>query len=508
MSEDPPYPTETQTPDDLTSGPVAGPKVYHSEIDPELKTIAIKKMVEAVKGNGLKPDDVDITKFEGETLEFLAITELVLDTKLSIKHQAGKVTGPMLLPNTNAFQETIDKEAHKIAHSPDVVERIRDAVLDRKDKGLCLKNIKIKLPFLHKDMVVHEACKPCNAKGKVKCTRCHGKQEEPCPRCQAQGAEICPTCGGRQFISGPNGQNQNCQRCNGQGRVNCTQCHGKREVPCTLCKAVGTMQCKQCNGHAWNSVIGMAEIDPIAHYDFDRNGIPSQALEKIDKLGADIQHHANINIIHRHAELEKDRDDISIPYHIKAPLARVTFRLKDRLDVPAFLFGIQGALHDMPPFLEKIMSPGIKSLKAAAMGQGDSAQHLQKAGRYRTLKNLILATSKYSPKKALRITMEQNPLGLSEDNAKKMILMTKQALSLIGKKPAQIGLSIGALVAAFIGAGYVLAARTSLIVLLPQTNLAIALDGLCALLCAGVGYIITKAYAKHAVQKSLTKLFS
>ena len=505
MDDQPPYPPE-EPPQPAEA--VAGPKVYHSEIDPELKTMAVKQMVEAVKGNGLKAEDVDITDFEGETLEFLAITELVLDTKMSIKRQSGKVTGPKLLPNQAAFQEELNKETHKIAHNLDVVERICKAVLERDDKGLCLKGVMIKLPFLHKDFVAHEPCSACGAKGKIQCARCHGKGEEPCPRCQARGTEICPTCGGRQFVAGPGGQNQHCQRCNGQGRVSCSLCHEKREIQCTICKAVGTTQCKQCNGHAWNSVLGLAEINPIAHYDFNREGIPLQAQEKLDILGSDIQHHSHIQIVHRHKELEEERDDISIPYHIKVPMAQVSFKLKEKLDVPAFLFGTQGKLWDEPPFLEKIMSPGIKALKQAAMGQGDVAAHLQKAGRYKTLRHLILATSKAGPKKALKAVLEKNPIGMEEENTKKMIMMAQQALSLIGKKPKQMGFMLGALIAGAIGAGYYLGARAIIIPHLPQSNLTIATDILCVLIAAGAGYLCARAYTKQAVHKALERLFA
>lgn len=470
--------------------------------------MALKQMCTAVKGNGIKAEDVDITKFEGETLEFIAITELKLDTKIAIKHQAGKVTGPLLVPNSGAFQEAVDKEAYKIVHSLDVVERIRDAVLERPDKGLCLQNVLIKLPFLHKDFVSHEPCNPCASKGKINCPRCHGKGQEPCPRCQARGSETCPTCSGRQYIQGPNNQNQQCQRCNGSGRVSCTQCHETREIHCNQCKAAGTIICQQCNGHAWNSVIAMAEINPVALYSFDRGNIPQQPLDKLDLLGPDIQHHSDIQAIHRHKELEEERDDISIPYHIKAPMAQVEFKLKDKLEVPAFLFGTQGVLYDMPPFLEKIMSPGIKALKHAGLGQGDVAKHIQKAGRYRTLRHLILATSKLGPKKALIAVMGKNPIGLPEESAQKLIMMSKQALSLIGKKPQQIGSALGFLICALIFAAYYFAARPAISPELPNANMALGVDVLGGLGALAIGYIVAKSYIKSALQKSLESLFS
>ena len=254
----------------------------------------------------------------------------------------------------------------------------------------------------------------------------------------------------------------------------------------------------------------MAEIDPVAHYGFQRSEIPSQALEKLDLLGSDIQHHADIEVIRRTADMEKEHDDISIPYHIKVPMAHMEFQLKT-LSVPAFLFGIQGRLFDTPAFLEKIMGPGIKALKNAATGRGDVAAHLQKAGRYKTLRHLILVTSKTSPKKALKIVMEKNPHGLSEEGAKKLILMAGKAMSLIGKKPRQIGYGLGFLTAVLAGAAYYFAGRiyisAYISAFLPVPNPVIIADGLAGLLALGIGYMVARIYAKHALQKSLEDLF-
>ena len=78
----------------------------------------------------------------------------------------------------------------------------------------------------------------------------------------------------------------------------------------------------------------------------------------------------------------------------------------------------------------------------------------KKPENIKTLRSLILATSKLKPKKALETVLEQNPIGLSEENTKKMILMAAQALKLLGKRPQQIGMVLGALVAAGLGGAY------------------------------------------------------
>ena len=225
------------------------------------------------------------------------------------------------------------------------------------------------------------------------------------------------------------------------------------------------------------------------------------------ELQSDIQHHSDIEVVHRHAEMERERDDIMIPYHIKAPMAEVEFMLKEKLPVPAFMFGIQAKLYYMPPFLEKIMGPGIKALKQAAQGQGDVAAHLQKAGKYRTLRHMILATSKLPQKKALIAIMEKNPIGLSEENTKKMIVMIARALSLLSKRPRMIGAALGLTLAIALGGLYYAAGRAELLPMLPKVqHAALAADGIIALLCVGMGWLTAKLYVKTSVKKALARL--
>ena len=526
MSGEPPYPPEdgeelppgatfsNDPHDDPTQEAVhdpenkhGGAKVYHSEIKPELREIAMKQMLEAVKGNGIKADDVEMTKFEGETLEFLAQTELKLMNKNIIKHQMGKVTGPKLLASTEMFQEEADKEMNKIAHSYDVIERMRDAILNREDKGLALSNIKVKLPFLHKDFVVHQPCRPCGAKGQLVCQRCAGKGQESCPRCHGRGSETCPTCAGRQYIQGPNNQNQQCMHCNGTGRTPCSVCHEARQITCSVCKGKTTTLCQQCNGHAFNSVICMAQIDPVCHYGFQRDEIPKQALDKLDLLGSDIQHHADIEVVRRTADMEREHDDIGILYHIKVPMAHVGFELKN-LAVPAFLFGIQGQLYDASAFIEKITSPGIKALKRAALGQGDVAKLLGDAGKYRSLRDIILDTSRMKPKKAMEKALRDNPLGLPEETAKKLIIMSQKALQLLNKKPKQIGTIIGFVTAAAIGAAYFVLGREALPPMIPMPNAQLLSDGIGACAAALVGYLVGSTYINISLKKSLTAILA
>jgi hypothetical protein len=104
--------------------------------------------------------------------------------------------------------------------------------------------------------------------------------------------------------------------------------------------------------------------------------------------------------------------------------------------------------------------------------------------------------------------MKENPIGLPEDTAKKLIVMAGKALSLIGKKPRYTGIAIGLLLAGLITAGYFTAGQAIIYPHLPNTNVALGTDVLAILAALGIGYAATKTYIKSAMQKSLETLFS
>ena len=262
------------------------------------------------------------------------------------------------------------------------------------------------------------------------------------------------------------------------------------------------MTCQQCNGHGWVSALCHSEIELVTSYDFDRENLRPDVIEVVEEQGAEIRHHSIIGLVERAQDDEKKTQTIEVFYHIKAPIADTTFKLKS-LEIPALVFGTQGMIRNTPPFLEKIMGKGMKELQSAAKGQGDVAAHLQNAGRYKTLRLIIMATAKTSPAKALKAVMERTPIGLSEDTAKRLITMTTHALKHIGKKPKMLGIAIGGITAALLFAGFFIFGKAHI----PQLPVPpIAIDAAATILSATLGFVIGRAYTKSAVQSALKKL--
>lgn len=246
----------------------------------------------------------------------------------------------------------------------------------------------------------------------------------------------------------------------------------------------------------------------IGNYDYDKSNLQDKTIRVLEHLGEQIQYHTFIGANDRPKDTEKQTTTIDILLHIKAPTANIEFEIKGKtktlMTIPAYMFGRLGAVYETPPFLEKILTPGIKSLRLAAQGQGDVAAHIRKSGRYRTLRQIIMMTAKTNPRAALGGILEKNPIGLSEENTKKLIVMAQQALKHIGKRPRQIGYVLGILTATGLLALY----YQFLQGMLPTNMPPIVIHSIALICAATAGYILSDIYAKTSIQKTLKNLFS
>ncbi|MBK7362285.1 MAG: hypothetical protein IPJ01_08300 [Micavibrio sp.] len=161
---------------------------------------ALEEIRVAVRGNGLNPRMVTAKKVEGKIVEFEATLTLSLRQRTMEKVVGGKKTEGEKVDGPQGMREALDRDRLKILSTEDSKKKIIAKISERKDKGFGTRNEIIKLPFLTKEYVHHQACRTCSAHGELKCQRCNGKGAELCPRCNGQSMEICPQCRGAQLI--------------------------------------------------------------------------------------------------------------------------------------------------------------------------------------------------------------------------------------------------------------------------------------------------------------------
>ncbi len=489
--------TPPPSPENTGQGP-------QNALDPALLRLAADTLREALKGNGVKSEDIVLETHNEAFLEIPAVIVCTFQTKRATQRHAGKVTGPIPVQNAQDFQRLLTEDEKSLFQKPDIRDRIKETLLAQKDGGLALQKTLIPLPFLHKRFVYSESCKACRGQGKSLCTRCNGKGSEHCPRCYAAGVETCPTCGGRHTIPGSNGQNQLCLRCNGTGKIPCSQCHQSRKILCTACRGKAVILCVSCKGHGVNSVVEIIEQNINATFELDQTQCPARILPFLLSLKSNLRHHAHIAVA---PEMLAEDPKILLPQKLILPFADYTLKLPT-LEVSGILLGTQGALYDFPPFLETVMQQGIADLETAARDRQNTASLILRSARYKTLRTLIQATLHYGPSKALPIVLQKTPLGLSQATAHTLIQHTALSFQNIAGHSRGIGMALGLVLALSSGALYFVGVRPLLqpqIMALP--HLPLTLDLLTVLACIALGKYVYSRTLKHAIRHALAPLF-
>lgn len=484
----------------------------------EYKDNAMNKVKEMLKGNQFDPDDVILEKMEGEILHFQAENMLTIVTKNSNKKVSGRIEGPILVSNDQAAREAMNNEYISLSKDSNLEKKIREVLLNREDQGFALHNNVIPLPFWKKEFVVYEACHTCKAKGTIICQPCAGKGIDQCPRCNGSGIDHCGHCNGAQMIQGPQGNQVQCPICNGNGHISCRSCGQSGTVQCSRCRSKGITQCPNCKGSAWISMIFVQEIEARTAFDYPRNRLPEKVVAMIEKHGAKIKDHANIEISEdmvsmvnfddsekskMHEEDNKKHNyKIPIIYEVFLPYGHMEYNIAGK-SYYTFLFGTQERLTHVSPFLDDVLVNGLRKLSDAAENRGDIVENLLKAAEYRTIKEGIsYTTSMHSLSKAKKMLLKSNALGLSNETAVNIIKKTDFILQNITKKPRSIGLVISTIITMGLFCTFFMSPlRNTIASLIPNYNLHIIIDIIYLILSTFLGILSIKMICASTIKK-------
>ena len=505
---------ETEIPQDTKIQKIAIPENYKNDA---LNTVKL-----LVKGNQFDPEDIKLEAFEGEILHFQAENMLTIHKKITQKTVPGRLKGPVQLAGESAVHEAIDKSYLSLSGDLAVKRQIRDAILERDDQGFGISNEIVKLPFWKKEFVFFEPCQTCKTSGNVTCLPCHGKGTEICARCNGSGASSCTHCNGAAMIQGPNGNQIQCPICHGQGRTSCNMCNQTGKVECKTCRTKGTTTCPNCQGNAWNSHIYHLEVEARTAFDYPRNRLPDKVVAMIDQYGVKIREHATIEISQdkessvnlddeekqkKLETLDKNKDlRLPILYEVKIPYGHIEYDIAGK-SYYTFLFGKNGELSHVSPFLDDLTSQGVRKLEDAAEMRGDVNYNLAKAVEYRTVKEGLYFAMRFGSGKAQRALKSKNKLGLSNGAIKKIITLSDKALKNITKKPRIIGLGIASLLHVGAFSTYFLSPlRAMMTGHIPNISLHIVLDFLALAVSSYIGVLFIQGVALSEIKKIMRSI--
>lgn len=475
------------------------------KVSPSLLDAALALVKAAVKGNGLAPEKVTFDTFEGHVLHLETFERFKIEPRISEKLVHGKEKGEVV-GSQQIAREKAQALVARVTLNPDVKKNTVEILKKRADLGFGLDSFYINLDTMNKVFVVHEICPVCSGASKMLCQTCQGSGKKVCIKCHGKLEIVCPVCRGMKFMNTTAGRTQ-CTRCYGKGEAPCKMCQRRGFTQCPQCKGGGRAQCRNCTGTGWHSHITRVEIRAKSRFDFDRESMPPEMPELLEKLRGEVvtDKHGQVSIIEdktREEELNQssDKDEYVIPYKLHIPWGHIRFVLDAEL-LEGKLFGFRPALVHTPPFLEKTAQVGLKLLAEAANTKRNAADRISEASRYRAVAETLVVTSQNGKRKALELLHRRYPFGFSAETLKRMVLQAEKAQHNVTRRTRMIGMMIGlSIVAVLDWAYYVGPGRKFLLSLAGSEALQ---QNLADLMLVALGGIITTLAMQISSAKAL-----
>lgn len=409
---------------------------------------ALARLVAICRGNGVNIKSIKVAKADVQEVAFSAGTFFELQPSSSEKTMPGRQQAGEVLHDPRDVERIAREMMDRAASNRSVEELLRNHLTTRKDKGFMLQDVKIPIKAMDRTVCWHEPCATCNHTGQVRCQQCNGQKYTPCRQCHGQTMMQCPLCRGTGNVAGNKGP-QPCGKCHGMRRIPCAQCGRTGKTPCPTCRGAGLTTCQTCRGQAYSTHIVTLGLTAITRADYTRAQVPEHMTFLIESNGHAMVAAGDITV---RPQAMQEANKMGVHYNASFSFADITFQIGNK-PVKAEAYG-QGKFVRLPTILDQMLSAPLQALTRAARGEGDVAQSLHEAGRYRAIAYTLVTTIRANATQTTQRLLKKYPEGLSQEMAIKIGKAADAAVAKITQKPRYIGLALGLVTVAALYAFY------------------------------------------------------
>jgi hypothetical protein len=448
-----------------------------------------------VEGNGLKAEQVRLARHETLVHQVPGFVQIELVPEILTQQHRGN------LPRGKAVlgQEVVEQEAAallpQLAVDETVLSQLVEQVSKDDGRGFGMKAFQLKLQAGAAEYSMVRRCPRCNGAAAYNCARCSAQTTVVCGGCNGQGAAPCQQCHGSGQYQRGDGQRVSCLRCNGQGRMICQTCNGQRRTKCPLCNGLGRTPCDDCNRTGFLTDIYSLSFRADGKFQLDRQQVPQNVLDIIDKLGVRRIATQKLVQVFRIGVSGKDRV-VTVPLLAFLPIAQAEFTIEGK-PYAASIAGLPGVILSIPPLLDNAVKPGLGALYKLSKGPMATGALIEQACKYRLVRQTLTGLTHHPKRQVFAMLQKEYPVGLSEKYAKAAVQYADRALLAMGRTPRLQGLALGTLAAGAIAAAYFFYVRAQL------NNPAPALDFAVWGLGFGAAFMIIRLMAAEALKNIL-----
>lgn len=273
-----------------------------------------------------------------------------------------------------------------------------------------------------------------------------------------------------------------------------------------MCKGKGQLPCHECNSTGWRSHVTTVQFKATGKFSYQQDHLPPDVIPVINDLGPALitGEHAESAIVEdtgRNEEFDQksDKAEFVVGYDTLLPWGELEVKLKS-MPIRCKVFGFQGELLDVTPFMEKVTAKPLSLINEAALRADIIETNLKQAGKYRMIRETIFAASRFSLSKGLAYLEKKYPFGYQTGTLKTALVNTDRILKNITRAPRKRGFIFGLIASAAISGGYLYAHIGTLIdPLLPMPSKGIAPDIAALSIAIFAGIYTIKITAKNAL---------
>lgn len=516
-----------------------GKDLYNPEQGvPDLAETAGKHIASWVAGNGLQATDVKVTDKQQDVYSFEVGVDLEFIPIVVEKREHGKSSSGLVCESKMDMQKNIEEIKTQDLETQEVMGLVGAKIKQSPLQGWGLKQ-KLPLKEIGAEFIYHETCPQCKGKKKESCSKCTGKGKIACFNCKGFGLMECFSCNGAGTITGPDGTQKECSKCHGKRKSKCIECQGKKFMICDMCRGSKYQNCKSCSQTGYHTVRNHVSFETRVSTTVQTENFPPAVFALWEATGEKTfvaDKHAQAMLLapdevvvspteaphpapqEEHAAMpgqvlpEQEQAppsapvqgdvDLRLRYHVEVPYGHAEFAIGEKR-YESDLAGYQSWLVKIEDFIDPLVKQGIGALQKIVKGPMAQSSLIDKALKYRLVKDVFSQTGKTSKGGLLKYLKVTYPRGLSDKYAKACIHYADLAIKALTEKPRMIGMGIGIAVSCAVFAVWFFAGlRTKALASLAEPDHMIADLGL-AVVFSVAAYFTVRIFAKSALKKLL-----
>ena len=243
----------------------------------------------------------------------------------------------------------------------------------------------------------------------------------------------------------------------------CTTCNGSGRAPCTECQNTGKTTCLSCNGNGWSTHIYTVKLFLTPKSKTLYNALDgdvrialarfeSPDLVKTGDMTVSVLSDTDARPLRGLLKTEEPALT-ALYYRAHMPVGRLTIKM-GKTTISPLCVGYHVRLTDCATFLDRLLTPALKSLQAAQQGGHDCADHLKSALRYRLVQTALSGLSKVRMGRVAQTLLKTYPVGLSERFLKALLPPLAASIGKLSFWPNLIGIALALVITTFLSDAY------------------------------------------------------